>query len=787
MCGGPFEYRPVFVETAATAVVILGNVVRVKRRIWVTAAVASTAVVAGVLVGEGVTGNPVPGDARATSGAVRADVHRTALKVSGDGASASLEQRESKPFSMLGVTWTDPSATVPGTVEARTRSGATGTWTSWLPLDTEIDGRTEAGQAGVRGSTEPRWVGPSDGVEVRVRAGSGSTAGLPAGLRLDTVDPGRGSGAAEPAAYALDAEDGPSEEPSSPAPDDGPVSEPPAGQTDPATEPATEEPVPGTTTDAPPSTEPGPDPTASPSAPATSPSAGPSGTPPPSTAPRPPIVSRAGWNADESLNDESPDYMDRVKAVFVHHTAQTNSYSCADSAAIVRGLHAYHVKSNGWKDLGYNFLVDKCGTVFEGRKGGVDRAVQGAHTYGFNRETAGVAVIGMYTDTAAASAATASVARVAAWKLGQYKGDPAGTTTLTAGAAGNNYAGKVFTAGKTYTFQQVSGHRDGFNTQCPGSRLHAQLPLIRGYAAGPVTGLAVTSVTGAALSGAVYHTKADITVGWSATTPAAFVTSYELLVDGRSTATVKGTATSAKAQPAVGSHTVQVRATHLSGKTSVSAAVTVVADRTAPSFTTKPGLSLRTGTVNAAAVPLTLKWKATDAVQLHDVRLTAPVAKTYGPTTTSASHTAKPGVATTWKMSAYDRAGNTAAASVAGTPVILQESAAKKSGTWTTRSSTSYLGGKSYASGTKNASLTWTFTGRSVAWVASRASTSGQVHIYVDGKKTATVDVKSSTTAYRQALWTTSWSSSAKHTVKVVVVGTKGRPTVTTDGLVYLK
>ncbi len=143
-----------------------------------------------------------------------------------------------------------------------------------------------------------------------------------------------------------------------------------------------------------------------------------------------------------------------------------------------------------------------------------------------------------------------------------------------------------------------------------------------------------------------------------------------------------------------------------------------------------------TGTsVNATAVPLTLKWKATDTAALKEVRLTAPVAKTYGPTTGSASHTAKPGTATAWKMTAYDHAGNTAAASVSGTPVILQESAATKTGTWTTRSSSSYLGGKSYSSGTKNASLAWTFTGRSAAWVVSRAATSGQAYVYVVARR----------------------------------------------------
>ncbi|MFB7212453.1 N-acetylmuramoyl-L-alanine amidase [Streptomyces sp. NPDC056255] len=691
---------------------------------------------------------------------------------------------------MLGITWTDPAAKVTGAVEVRTKSAASGNWTSWVPLETDLDGRTETGRAGVRGSTEPRWVGPSNGVEVRINAGGKVSAKLPAGLRLDTVDPGRGgSTAAEPAAFAADlpAEDPsatPATDPVEPVPSD-PVATPGDG-TEPPAEPTPSEP------ESPAPSEPAteePTPPASPS-PSASPSSSPAETlppAPPSTVPKPPIVSRAGWGADESISPEAPEYLDGVKAVFVHHTAGSNTYSCADSAAVVRSLYAYHVLSEKWKDIGYNFLVDKCGTVFEGRKGGVDRPVFGAHTYGFNRESAGIAVIGTYTDATAPSAVTTAVARVAAWKLGQYKGDPAVSTMLTAGATGSNYFGTKFTAGTKYSFKQISGHRDGFNTQCPGNMLYGQLKSIRDLAAGPVTGLAVKSVTGAGLSGTTYYTRSGITVGWSASTPSAFISKYELLVDGKSVATTAGTATSAPATLAVGTHQVQVRATHQSGKVTTSAAATVVAEQTAPTFSTKPNLALRTGTVNTTAVPLTLKWKATDAASLKEVRLTAPVAKTYGPTTTSASHTAKSGVSTTWSMKAYDRAGNTATASVAGTPVIVQESSATKSGTWTTRSSSSYLGGKSYSSSSKGASLSWTFTGRSVALVASRATTSGQMYVYVDGVKVSTVDLKSSTTKYRDALWTKSWSSSAKHTVKIVVVATSGRPTVTTDGIVYLK
>ncbi|WP_324797800.1 N-acetylmuramoyl-L-alanine amidase [Streptomyces cyaneofuscatus] len=782
---------------------------RSQGRIWTTAAVA-TAAVTGVLVFQGVGGSSAPdGEADAKSAPAEVDVYRTPLKTSEDGTSASLPQRSTERFSLLGVTWTDPAAEVTGQVEARTRSAATGEWTGWLPLDTEIDGRTEAGRAGVRGTTEPRWVGPSDGVEVRIGAADGVRAGLPDGLRLDTVDPGGSTTplAAEPAAFAAEpvafAERTPTEEPT---PSAEPSSDDPTDE--PTEEPSPEPPAPTPTTASPTPPAPSPTPTltATPSPTPTTASPTPSVTPkptptatttptlppaPPSTAPRPTIVSRVAWKADESLNNESPAYTNAVKAVFVHHTTQSNTYSCADSPAMVRALHAYHVNGSKWKDLGYNFVVDKCGTIFEGRKGGVDRPVIGAHARGFNRDTTGIAVMGMHTNTPATSAATAAVARVAAWKLGQYQGDPNRTVELTAGEDGGNHVGKKFAVGKNYPFQQLSGHRDAFNTQCPGQSLYNQIPAIRSQAAAlltdKVTGLSVTSVTGASASGSTYYTRSAVTVGWKAATPAALVKSYELLVGGKPVATVKGNVTSAAATLAVGKHSVQVRATHQSGKVTTSAAATIVAERTAPVFTTKPALTLRAGTVNTAAVPLTLTWKATDATALKEVRLTAPVAKTYGPTTGSASHTAKSGAATAWKMTAYDHAGNTAAASVSGTPVILQETSATKTGKWTAKSSASYLGGKSLTSSTKNASLTWTFTGRSAAWVVSRAATSGQAYIYVDGKKVTTVDLKSASTKYRDAIWTQSWSTSAKHTVKIVVVGTKGRPALTTDGLVYLK
>lgn len=233
-------------------------------------------------------------------------------------------------------------------------------------------------------------------------------------------------------------------------------------------------------------------------------------------------------------------------------------------------------------------------------------------------------------------AALVSIARIAAWKLGQYGVDPAGTAVLTAGDGGRSHSGQTWAKGAQLSFPAIHGHRDGYNTQCPGTALYDTLPTLRSWAAGPVAGLAVKSVTGAGASGTTYYTKSSVTVNWTATTPAALVGRYELLVDGKVAATTAGTAASATAALAPGTHKVQVRAVHRSGRATATAAATVVAETTAPAFTTRPALALRTGTVNTAAVPVTLSWKATDGASLRDVRLTSPLARTYAPTVYSA-------------------------------------------------------------------------------------------------------------------------------------------------------
>src|SRR5436309_1872382 len=119
-----------------------------------------------------------------------------------------------------------------------------------------------------------------------------------------------------------------------------------------------------------------------------------------------------------------PTYASTLQLAVVHHTVTTNDYSCADSASIVRGIETYHVKANGWNDIGYNFLVDRCGNVFEGRYGGVDRNVVGAHSQGFNTGTVGVALLGTYQTVAPTAAQRQALVNLLAWRLDVAHVDP---------------------------------------------------------------------------------------------------------------------------------------------------------------------------------------------------------------------------------------------------------------------------------------------------------------------------------------------------------------------------
>jgi N-acetylmuramoyl-L-alanine amidase len=207
----------------------------------------------------------------------------------------------------------------------------------------------------------------------------------------------------------------------------------------------------------------------------------------------PVIITRAEWGGDAVVPRAAPSY-GQVQLAFVHHTVNANEYGPEDSAAIVLGIAKYHRDHNGWNDLGYNFLVDQYGQIFEGRAGGVDLPIVGAQAQGFNSVSTGIACIGTYTSVAQTEAGMEALARIIGWKL-SYHGIPvAGAVTVTSAGGETN----KFAAGTPVTFQRISGHRDGNATSCPGNVLYAQLPDLRNRAAryaAPASGVTVRAAS----------------------------------------------------------------------------------------------------------------------------------------------------------------------------------------------------------------------------------------------------------------------------------------------------
>lgn len=213
----------------------------------------------------------------------------------------------------------------------------------------------------------------------------------------------------------------------------------------------------------------------------------------------PSFVSRAQWGAAACPPRSAPAY-GTVKAVFVHHTVNTNDYTPAEAPQIVLAICRYHRNSNGWNDIGYQALVDRFGTLYEGRAGGLDKAVVGAQAQGYNAESAGIASLGDHTTTPASSAALDGIARYVRWKLPLHGAPTAGGVTLTsAGGPLNRYP-----SGAPVPVERVSGHRDGDATSCPGEALYAQLPELRRRVGG-----VLPAVPGTALAASLTPTVID--------------------------------------------------------------------------------------------------------------------------------------------------------------------------------------------------------------------------------------------------------------------------------------
>jgi N-acetylmuramoyl-L-alanine amidase len=235
----------------------------------------------------------------------------------------------------------------------------------------------------------------------------------------------------------------------------------------------------------------------------------------------PAIITRAGWGADESLRFDAagherwpPSYAPLQKLV-VHHTAGRNGDP--NPAATIRSIYYFHAITRGWGDIGYNFLIDEAGRIYEGRHARnyaagepvtsedlAGRPARGAHALGYNEGTVGIALLGTFDTQLPTTAARAALERLLAWEAERHGINPKGSSQYTNPIQGTSkYLPNIF------------GHRDVNATDCPGDAFYATLPTLRTNVANRIaaaTGAAVDSVAPAVSS---FRTLATTPTGGS--------------------------------------------------------------------------------------------------------------------------------------------------------------------------------------------------------------------------------------------------------------------------------
>ncbi|TQS46447.1 SpoIID/LytB domain-containing protein [Cryptosporangium phraense] len=338
-----------------------------------------------------------------------------------------LRRIVSGSFSAVGVTWERDPSLGKVSVAVRTRSSASAAWSTWTTAGNgENDDRngTNAVPLDVREGPGLIWTGEAVTAEVVVTTVSGRQ---PVDVKVDLIDPGTVASDAAAAAVPSGDEVAQSGE---------------VAQSDPLT---------------------------------------PAGAPATTAVPAPTaygngvvkIYSRAAWGADPAYMKWTPAYAPKVNAIVVHHTATANGYTAEQVPAIIRSIYYYMAVTEKYGDVGYNVLIDRFGRVWEGRYGGLTRAVVGAHAGGFNTGTSGIGIIGDHTKVAVSAAAKEAVARYSAFKLGTAKVSPVGTTALTGGPS-TKFKTKV-----TVTLPTIYPHQSTSSTACPGTYGLAILDWVR--------------------------------------------------------------------------------------------------------------------------------------------------------------------------------------------------------------------------------------------------------------------------------------------------------------------
>jgi hypothetical protein len=191
---------------------------------------------------------------------------------------------------------------------------------------------------------------------------------------------------------------------------------------------------------------------------------------------QPPIIARRAWARGMAHPRVAPEY-GAVQMAFVHHTENPNGYLAGEVPAMLRAIYAFHVFVNGWNDIGYNFVIDAFGRVFEARAGGIEEAVVGAHAGGYNLVSSGTAVLGSFMSTPISPAARRALQYLLAWKLALHGVPADGRVTVRVNPEGARFS--RFPANARVSLPRIAGHRDADSTDCPGDVLYGELPAIR--------------------------------------------------------------------------------------------------------------------------------------------------------------------------------------------------------------------------------------------------------------------------------------------------------------------
>uniref|UniRef100_UPI000488FABC DUF4214 domain-containing protein n=1 Tax=Cellulomonas sp. URHE0023 TaxID=1380354 RepID=UPI000488FABC len=357
-----------------------------------------------------------------------------------DGDRVVTETIEAEGYQTVGITWAPDAGTAVDQLDAEVRwRDDDGSWGAWQALETEEsapDPGTSDAQRSTRGGTHPLWFGDADALQLSfgadsptspssdlnvVLVGSGEDAGSAGPKPSASIDSARLNGAARASVQSA-------------------VFSTPAS----ARASVDEQPV------------------------ISSAALVTAGAPPA-------VITRDQWGAAAPVC--TPDVASSLVGAAVHHTAGSNSYNTvAEAAQQIRNDQRYHIDGRGWCDIGYNFIVDKWGNLYEGRAHSLDSPVIGVHAGGFNTGTVGVAMLGTY-DAAPPPATVDTVARIIGWRLSAYNVNPSGTMQYATGVGENSRF-----QNQTVTLPRVFGHRDVAYTACPGNGGYAVLPQIRSMA-----------------------------------------------------------------------------------------------------------------------------------------------------------------------------------------------------------------------------------------------------------------------------------------------------------------